>query len=251
MIKFAYASDFHFERYPIDSVINFITNWEFEPLTNGIILAGDITTGVHNVMRILEIIWDVHHIPIYYVPGNHEYYGSSLAEFDAELHRLDQNENINILNRKCLFVHGVMIAGAQCISDMSYPDSGLFVLKNNYADFSYITDFDDTYTIYGKEDRQFIERVCKITNDTKIIISHNPPHPICVSSSYINNPNNCMFVNDYSDILDNYSPNIWICGHTHAKMNKETYNTKIYTNPYGYEFEPISRKWKWEYIYNG
>ena len=42
-----------------------------------IIIAGDLHVGAENVMGILEFIYTLHGIPIIYVPGNHEYYGSS------------------------------------------------------------------------------------------------------------------------------------------------------------------------------
>jgi Icc-related predicted phosphoesterase len=250
MIKIAYGSDFHFERYPTDSVYRFIEGWKFEELTTHIVIAGDMHVGAYNVASILDFIWNTHKIPVIYVPGNHEYYRNSYVRFDQEL-RSFQNEEYIILLRDWIRVNNTLFVGAQGVSDGSYKEiPGLPIKESNYADFWMTTDFKETYKIYGAEDRRYIKSILSGTScEHKVVITHNPPHPYCIDEKYKGDVNNGMFVNDYSDILIDNTPDIWICGHTHSKFKKEVNNTLILCNPYGYEFESSSKQWEWEYAY--
>jgi predicted phosphodiesterase len=250
MIKIAYGSDFHFERYPADSVYRFIEGWKFEELTTHIVIAGDMHVGAYNVASILDFIWNTHKIPVIYVPGNHEYYRNSYVRFDQELCSF-QNEKYIILLRDWIRANNTLFIGAQCVSDGSYEEApGMPLNKDNYADFWMINDFEETYRIYGAEDRRFINNILlgSKTYENTVVISHNPPHPMCIDEKYRGDVNNGLFVNDYTTLLVDHSPDIWICGHTHSKFYKVVNNTRVLCNPHGYEFEPTSKNWKWEYV---
>jgi Icc-related predicted phosphoesterase len=251
MIKIAYGSDFHFERYPVDTNLSFINSWKFEPYTTHIVIAGDMHVGVYNVIMVLDFIWDIHKIPIIYVPGNHEYYQNSFVSFDHDLYQYKKDGHYNVLLREYCINENVLFVGAQGVSDGSYEEiPGLPIKESNYADFWMTTDFKETYKIYGAEDRRYIKSILSGTScEHKVVVTHNPPHPYCIDEKYKRDVNNGMFVNDYSDILIDNTPDIWICGHTHSKFKKEVNKTLILCNPYGYEFESSSKQWEWEYAY--
>ena len=67
-----------------------------------VILAGDIARPQEAIAWTLAL-----DKPVVYVPGNHEFYGSSLQATVQELQRLAAGTNIHVLDHQVLEWHGV------------------------------------------------------------------------------------------------------------------------------------------------
>ena len=67
-----------------------------------VILAGDIARPQEAIAWTLAF-----DKPVVYVPGNHEFYGSSLQATVQELQRLAAGTNIHVLDHQVLEWHGV------------------------------------------------------------------------------------------------------------------------------------------------
>ena len=113
-MKIAYGSDFHFEFIYKEELPKIIDRWEFEEGTDLIIIAGDLHVGAENVMGTLEFIYILHGIPIIYVPGNHEYYGSSFERENRIFrHNTAKIEGVNIFEAGYTTKHGKYLKGTE------------------------------------------------------------------------------------------------------------------------------------------
>lgn len=85
-----------------------------------VILAGDIARPVEAIAWILAFTDK----PVVYVPGNHEFYGSSLQATVQELQRLTAGTNIHVLDNQVLELHGVRFVGSTLWTDFLAAGTG-------------------------------------------------------------------------------------------------------------------------------
>lgn len=244
-MKIAYGSDFHFEFIYSREVPLVIDRWEIEEDTDLMIIAGDLHVGAKNVLGTLEFIYNIHNIPILYVPGNHEYYGSSFQRENRRFHRADI-EGVTILESKHIEIDKINFFG--CAGNIDGSFEHIYKSKHGILnDFHQISDFDD-HDILGKREYAFMHEAMWQSENTKIAITHSMPSPLCINPKYATgNILNPCFANDWGDIIYTHNPEFWVCGHTHDAFIMNIDETQVVCNPLGYPHE--KNKWKWEYIY--
>ena len=195
------------------------------------VIAGDLT----NSKMIKNLLFEINKItnhPVIYVPGNHEYYHSQKQYIDNELKEF-KNTNIIVLNDDVHIDNDfVFIGGTGWWSGgiTSYHISAM-------NDFSLIYDikFNDNGCKWGKKTKKFFQNSLRKYKDKRMIcITHNMPSDRCVHIDYVGSPLNVCFAMNYDDLIEDYKPELWICGHTHDTINMMLFDTRILCNPYGY-----------------
>ena len=244
-MKIAYGSDFHFEFIYYREVPKIIESWEFEEKTDLIIIAGDLHVGASAVMNILELINRMHDIPILYVPGNHEYYGSSFEKENNIFRKnFDTIDGVTIFRSDSVIIDEITFLGCAGNIDGSWQD--IYQYKHGALnDFHQISDFEN-HDVYGRREHNFLEEVMRDTEMPMIAITHTMPSPKCISEKYKGSVLNPCFANDWEDLIFNHKPLFWICGHTHDKFELKIDETMVMCNPVGYPHE--NKQWTWEYI---
>ncbi|MES2729975.1 MAG: metallophosphoesterase [Pseudomonadota bacterium] len=80
-----------------------------------VVLAGDIDKSSHAVEWAAETFKD---IPVLYVAGNHEFYGSNIDTVPARIHdACRETDNVFFLNGACKIIDGVRFLGATLWTD--------------------------------------------------------------------------------------------------------------------------------------
>jgi len=247
-MRIACGSDFHFEFYSELEWKLIVNGWTFLPDISYMILAGDIHVGARNVIEVLRYIYSVHHIHILYVPGNHEYYGSSFTkENDIFCSHGQFGGEFTILLQDTFYntTEDVMFFGCMGNLDGSWKKISRKT-HGNLNDFRYIEDFRDR-VVYGEMERDsLIYNLSNSDANVNIVITHTMPSPSCVSPKYAGNHYNPCFANDWEREIVDYKPRFWICGHTHECGTVKIDNTLVIMNPYGYPTENLN--WNWVYI---
>lgn len=193
-----------------------------------LVLAGDIGVGRHEVKRILN-----HYSPFYnhvfYVPGNHEYYGSTMRELDD----LEVPGNVHAaINPIAIIIEGVKFIGASLWTDFHDSPSSAMIAARMINDFRVIKNFTVHDSIkLNKQHKQFIEQNYE---PGCVIVTHFLPSLECVAPQYKNSPANPYFANNL-DVKD-YACD-WLFGHTHNFMQKTVGKCKLHANPLGYPHE--------------
>lgn len=233
-MKIQVTSDVHAEFHP-DGGANF---WKFMPVKGDVlVIAGDLGTASYIEKN---LCWAAEKFPhVIYVPGNHDYWGAPGYRTVKEAidNAVAKHPNIH-----WLFDSAVEIDGQRFIGNtMWFPlTDNTQIHESGWSDFARI-----------KRGRQWIYKANKATRkylhaEVKkgdVVVTHHLPCDLSVADRFRTGPNtwqNGFYVCDMSDLILDREPVAWISGHTHDFNDYMLGNTRIVSNPYGYQgYEPV------------
>ncbi len=242
-MKIAFGSDFHFEFYrDIETQKYIIDSWKFKEGTDLIIIAGDLHVGANKVLVTIDYIREVHGIRVLYVPGNHDYYGSS---FKKQNKIFRNNGFDDVLLNGYTYIKGIRFFGCMGNIDGSWEEISLWK-HGGLNDFHMISDFDSDHEVYGRREYKMLDKELRAWKGKSVVITHTMPSPMCISDKYKGSHLNPCFANDWEKLIMDHKPEVWICGHTHDSFDKWIDETDVMANPFGYPHE--NKDWEWRYI---
>lgn len=231
------ASDLHLEHL----------EWRFpnfrgvEPTdADVLVLAGDIANGA----RALELFgeWPC---PVIYVPGNHEYYGSSLAKVQVELAEMAQSfPNFTVLAPGVSNVGDVRFIGYTlwtdyCLFGEQYLELAMVACATSLPDHKVIKIDENTpfSPAVARElhlqQRAWLRRKLEEPFDGKtVVVTHHAPAPASLHPMFARDLVSTAFISDLSDMLG--SAALHIHGHTHHSFDYDVRGTRVIANPMGY-----------------
>jgi hypothetical protein len=214
-----------------------------EVLGDVLVLAGDIGDG--GCLRAIPFAKNYRKAgkPVIYVPGNHEYYGKSMA---AELRRLDREvrkAGIIFLYNRVRTLQGVRFIGTTLWTDFALdnrPEYSMNVGAACLGDFNCI--FHNKKLLrpirtVGLHQRalRFLERAFAQTfSGPTVVVSHHAPHPSSVHAKYIHSALNPCFASNLEPQLLRWRPALWVHGHMHDNFDYRIGDTRVVVNPRGY-----------------
>jgi len=232
-MKIRYISDLHFE---------FLTNSaeDYANIGKGVsvvVVAGDIDSSKGNYQSLRELARLISPKPLLYISGNHDYYHSSKPKINSRLYKLSNEvDNFYFLNKSILKIKDVVFIG--CTGWQSFPeyDDSEYYMMN---DFRLIKNHNNDVYLYGQDDLFFLQNeLKKYTTEKTVVITHIIPTSKAINwgTPEVDNKNNNIhaYYNDWDDLIKEFSPNIWICGHCHDSFDSVIYNTRIVRNALGY-----------------
>lgn len=234
-MKLALFSDIHTEFWKGSEV-----NMLLEPFmyladqVDGVLLAGDIASGRTNVKQILRK-FAARYKKVFYVPGNHEYYGTSMEGFDSI--DMPEDDNIHILNPGMAHVGDVTIIGATLWTDFQDDPFAILAAKSMIADFRLIKYFQPRLAAERfRNELAFIKYAYENTPGKKLIMTHFLPAKECISERFRNSSDllNKYFANELDSWIAEMRDTTWVFGHTHDSMDFMLGDTHLLCNPYGY-----------------
>ena len=234
-MKLHILSDLHLSASPFDV-----------PVTEAdlVVLAGDIARPKEAIKWAKQITK-----PVIYVPGNHEFYGSSIAATIYELKQLSLNSNVHVLCDDALEIEGVRFLGTTLWTDFLLfgesgkqrdiaVDSAMLMIR----DFSRIT-VDDTGELFTPQDSasQFNHHACWLDNKLAevflgptVVITHHSPSAKSIHPRFAGSHLNTCFVSEAEWLFDGDRTALWIHGHTHDSFDYSIKGTRVVCNPRGY-----------------
>lgn len=212
------------------------------------VLAGDAGEGMRGVNWALANIPS--HIQVFYVPGNHEYYGNNYPLL---------NKMFRDHNKKCTHVRVLMQEVITKDSwDVEFVGTTLWTDFNLYGnaplherawaqglnDSVWMRNGDrrvnaDDFKKWNKASLRFLKKVAATpTEKTRILITHYC-FEMSVSARYRGDPLTPGFATKIPvDIHEKFAYHMH--GHTHDSMNYQMpYGTKVICNPRGYGMENV------------
>ena len=237
IMRIQIASDLHLEHL----------EWRFpnfrgvEPTdADLLVLAGDIAHGAHALELFEE--WPC---PVIFVPGNHEYYGSSLAEVEDELiEKAKLFPNITVLAPGVAEVDGVRFIGCTLWTDYSLfgeqclelamtacakftPDHRVIKVDGN-------TPFSPTFAReLHLQQKEWLRMKLEEPFDGKfVVVTHHAPAPGSLHPQFAKDLVSAAFVSDLTDMLG--VAVLHIHGHTHHSFDYSVRGTRVIANPMGY-----------------
>ncbi len=231
-MKIHFASDTHYE-------MGFSTDYK-PPKADVYIFAGDLTS-YKNVIMTLKTLYGTD-TPVIYIPGNHEYYFSSLKKVSAYLRRVFKEvDNFYYLNPGAVVINNVNFIGATLWTDFGLYGKHMAPMARLKApdvinDYTYIEDF-TPYKAQTAHRRHlnFIKK--NMSKKKNVIITHHAPSIKSIMPKYqYNHIMNTNFASDLDYMFGKHIP-LWIHGHMHDSINYERNGTSVLANPYGYHGE--------------
>lgn len=199
-----------------------------------LIIAGDVCslTDSINYLRVLRTAKQYYkHVLV--VPGNHEYYKTSIEEGNCIFEEYCKKTQCISLNNKIVNYNNINFLGTTLWSDAKSSSVRI-------RDYKLINDFSNRRRnqLYIKS-KNFIE---KYVNKSTVVVTHHLPSKIMVHPRYKHCPYEISshYYSNLDDLVD--KSKAWICGHSHQKMTRKIKNTWCYLNPLGYPHENMINK---------
>jgi predicted phosphodiesterase len=240
-MKIALVSDVHTEHYPSDmgrKILQKISKTNADVL----VVAGDLSTTQY-IKYAFSILCD-NFENVIFVPGNHEYYHSSIKQTNDILEECsNKHKNLHWLNNSSVNINDkTFIGGTLWYPKLKDGEEHFFKRFNKFngniewlwSDFEVIKNFEYWYFEEHKKCKDFLFKNLK---DGDIVVSHMLPTFNCVHERWKSSLTNCFFNARCDDILENITPSYWLFGHTHHRMNIKENGCVCLSNPVGYPNE--------------
>ena len=202
-----------------------------------LVLAGDIHIGTRAVDSFEH--WPV---PVVYVSGNHEAYGSSYPTLVDRLRRRATNTQVRYLERDSAVIDGVRFLGGGLWTDYDlYGEraSSMEYARDHMSDHAAIWLTDNERF---SPEHAFIEHKATIDwlarelaapfKGKTVVVTHHGVSPDSIHPRYLGHPINAGFLSDLRDLLE--QADLWIHGHVHDSFDYRYGTARVVANPRGY-----------------
>lgn len=219
-MRLQYLSDLHIE-YGNDWVDCIV------PSSKYLILAGDIAPAFYSKLPLFyDWCHQNFHLTIH-VPGNHEYFGTSIGEGDIKLKELCERYDIIYAQKKI-----VKIEETRILACTLWTNSNL--MCNDYKHVKYFNT-DDRIEIH-RDHLSFLKS--NIDNEAVVVTHHAPLIEGSQKPEHIGDRKTSLYCNNLPDLVD--SSKAWIYGHTHyvSDLRRDS-GVIVTTNPIGNRKEKL------------
>lgn len=233
-MKFKLLSDLHTEFWRGDG-LEFTYNGE-----DVLVLAGDIAVGADAVFLEIEYFLKLGLPHIVYTPGNHDYWGSHMHQFEDNLTEQCKNLPVTLLfgRGERVTIKDVTFFGGTLWTD--FDNRNWFAMqaaKSMINDYRRIRNYSVENTVRLNDQHvSNIKFLYENTPGKKVIVSHFLPAQASVHEKYKNSSDilNCYYSNKLDSWLAEMRDTVWVHGHTHESMDYVLGETRVVCNPYGY-----------------
>jgi predicted phosphohydrolase len=203
-----------------------------------LVLAGDIASGASNTTKVIDFFLDQGFPKVVYVPGNHEYYGSTLKHFDDKmLDFCERTQNAHFLRPGQVIIDDVVFTGGTLWTNFMDNPISQSVCGSMINDFRQIKNFTtrDAYDLYYKH-LDYITQSYEQRGDRKVVVvTHFLPARECIAPQWWGGGLlNDYFANDLGSWIADMQDTTWLFGHTHDATDFKIGNTRLVCNPHGY-----------------
>lgn len=209
-----------------------------------LVLAGDIGTGRHNVLQVLNF-FSQHYANVIYVLGNHEFYADKLT-----LNAYDQDEFVKKLPPNVNYMN----PGVQIIGDVTFIGGTLFTNFHEnpiieHAALRGINDFRRANGItvqaykdlYYQHSQYFKLMYENRTTEKVVFVSHFLPDVSLAHPRWKDDVGSNLLNHYYGGDLGNWIASLdnatWMFGHTHDARDELIGSTRCLAAPVGYPGE--------------
>lgn len=187
--------------------------------------------------------------PVLYVPGNHEFYGSSIVDTVAELRRLFAGTDICVLDNDAVIIGGVRFLGTTLWTDFMLFGEGEDRSAAMREAQRYVRDFSqirvggedpalftpaDSATLFNLHSAWLARRLAEPQAGPTVVITHHAPSRMSIHPKFAGSLLNACFVSDAEPLVRASRARLWIHGHTHDSFDYFVDETRVVCNPRGY-----------------
>jgi predicted phosphohydrolase len=231
-----YCSDLHLE-FPENR--KFLARNPLQPVGDILVIAGDLVTfqEVDKASEFIDFASD-HYSAVYWVPGNHEYYGADVSDKPNPLCEKIR-DNFFLVNNHSVAQGGIKLVFTTLWSRISPHRE--WDIQRSVSDFSAIRYEGEKFTVnrfsfLHNESLDFLRGVFREERkEQMVVVTHHVPTLMNYPGVYKNSPLTEAFAVELFDFIADSRVDCWIYGHHH--VNTPEFNikkTKMLTNQLGY-----------------
>lgn len=187
--------------------------------------------------------------PVLYVPGNHEFYGSSLRATVSQLKALCAGTLVQVLDQDEVVMAGVRFLGTTLWTDFLLNcegESRQLAMQQAQAmirDFHRIHHDGEPQHLFTPEECAALcqahalwleNRLAVVHAGPTVVITHHAPSLQSIHPRFAGSPLNACFVSDLERLAGRERALLWIHGHTHDSFDYFVKGTRVVCNPRGY-----------------
>jgi len=241
MARLWILSDLHYEFYDALPTLDV-------PDADICVCAGDVTN--RGIARSLGYLAEQvgRHMPVVFVPGNHEFYRAAIVE---SLHEARQMRlpGVHWLDDSAVVLHGIRFVGGTLWTDYmlgggrEWNMHAAESMMNDYRAIAYSKHSWRRLTPnhlaeMHRETRSAIDTYLSVPFDgPTVVVTHHAPHPRSIHPRYQGSSLNASFASDLSPLIERHQPALWVHGHMHDPSDYTVGRTRIVANPAGYPGE--------------
>ena len=238
-MNFQFASDLHLE---LAQNKKRLSKKPILPVEENLIIAGDLMplSAMDQHQDFLNFLSD-HFKMTYWLPGNHEYYGTDLSTMPSNYEE-SIRPNILLLNNITKEIPDPEGSIELIFSTLwsHIPAHITEIVDKRVQDFNQIqwNGSQITPLVYNQLHQnalEFLEVALGSYCHRKMVISHHLPSFMNYPKKHQNDPINACFASNLDDFMQKTTQNAWIYGHHHANIPPFLIGqTTLYTNQLGY-----------------
>jgi len=208
-----------------------------------IVIAGDVTERLLD--RVLP--WLGQHIvprglPVVYVPGNHDFWGTNLTFELAKARPLASSLGIHLLAEgESVALDDTRFIGATLWSDLELSPGGAWTCGMHFSGHN-----DHRKIKVEARYRKLLPKDYQSLHDTQlaaiegalaqphdgptIVVSHHAPHERSLQNGRATDALDGMYASDLTDVIMRYRPELWLHGHVHRNRDFTVGDTRVVCN---------------------
>lgn len=241
--KIQYCSDLHleFQENTAEMKMNPLV-----PSGGILILAGDIMLLGNMKKHDWFLDWaSGHYETVYWIPGNHEYYGGYSIEANDISFEEKIRPNVILLNNRSVVHNNTAIHFSTLWGSIGF----LYEKKvqSGVSDFYQIRYKSGPLKVSGfnamhMEALHFLDSAHqKHKGMDSIVVTHHVPTFENYPAEFLGSPINGAFATELSGLIKKWKPNYWIYGHHHRNVKPfKVGKTTLLTNQFGYVQEGLT-----------
>lgn len=201
------------------------------------------------------------HMPIVFVAGNHEFYGSfigeALAAGEAEAAKYP---DLHFLENREAEIDDVVFIGATLWTDFALygtPEISAQRARGAMADYKAIgfqkKPFrrlmpSDTIRAFTRSRDYIFARLLVHRTRKCVVVTHHAPSELSAPPNFKGDGLSPAFSSDLRQQIEDLGPQVWVHGHVHNGCSYKLGTTSVICNPNGYPDEREGDLFDWEFM---
>jgi predicted phosphodiesterase len=186
--------------------------------------------------------------PVLYVPGNHEFYGGSIAGTKAQLKQLCAGSPVRLLDDDEAIIGDVRFLGSTLWTDFRLfgGEGSTAAVREALAfmrDYSRIylderleqlfTPFDSAM-LFQQHAAWLTRKLAEPHPGPTVVITHHAPSARSIHPRFKGSMLNASFASNAEGLAGGDRVQLWVHGHTHDSFDYQLNGTRVVCNPRGY-----------------
>ncbi|WP_417513000.1 metallophosphoesterase family protein [Marinobacter sp.] len=215
-----------------------------------VILAGDIHRTAEGLAWAAERFAGQE---IIYVPGNHEFYGTSMPEARKALLAEARHFGIHLLDNATVDIGGVRFHGTTLWTDFGlyHGQPNCDPVETERRALAFMPDFriiqQPAGEVFSPAESQMLHAeaiawlevaLSEPSPGPRVVISHHAPLPECIPPKYQGDALSPAFASNLRALMGKMD--LWVHGHVHEPVDLQVEGTRVFANPGAYpkEYDP-------------